>query len=156
MAIPKILKNASGEWRGTSKLHLSWLPKESNVQTSDSTVTVFPDQADSHVAIAYQWQHEGEQCGTFLLCGSDTSGIVTGGWTDSWHQNTAVMQLAGTGNEDDHVKLAGTYQVEGHPDWGWRIEFERPSEDTLVMKMFNVSPDGEEEWAVSAEYRRDA
>jgi hypothetical protein len=58
------------------------------------------------------------------------------------------MHLVGT---DANCK--GSYQVEGYPEWYWRIVFSRDG-DTFKMTMFNISPEGEETLAVDAVYQR--
>ena len=40
------------------------------------------------------------------------------------------------------------------PDWGWRIELEVTELDEFEMRMYNISPQGEEELAVQARYDR--
>lgn len=35
-----------------------------------------------------------------------------------------------------------------------RITLEMPTPESLVLRMFNVTPDGQEAWAVEASYRR--
>lgn len=153
MAIPKTLREAQGAWIGSSKLHLSWNQPPDNILESLSNLSVTLDPIGEFALLDYDWVYEGElQHGQLLLAGSSESGKVTGGWTDSWHQNSAVMALAGTGMEGE-VNLSGEYEVEGHPNWGWRFLFELEGE-MLAMRMFNVSPEGDEEWAVEAVYGR--
>jgi hypothetical protein len=77
---------------------------------------------------------------------------VTLHWIDSWHNGDAVMACEGTGS-DGRVDVRGSYPAPSGPDWGWRIRVE-PGSGSLVIRMDNVSPDGEEYPAVEASYRR--
>ena len=80
------------------------------------------------------------------------SKVVQLGWSDSWHQNTAVMHLVGPEVADGSVRTKGTYAA-GKEVWGWTIEF-KLSGHQLTMKMENLTPQGEAEWAVEAVYKR--
>lgn len=74
------------------------------------------------------------------------------GWVDTWHQDSGVLHLVGAEHEPQSFKLKGTYDAEGQT-WGWSISFSRQGEK-LHVDMENISPDGEAEWAVKAEYRQ--
>lgn len=153
MAIPKTIRDAAGTWNGNSKLHLSWNQPPENILESFSNLSISLDPIGAFALVDYDWVYEGEmQHGQMLVAGNQDSGDVTGGWTDSWHQNTVVMALSGTGMEDE-LNLKGEYAVEGHPNWGWRITLAMEGE-SLSFKMFNVSPEGDEEWAVEGIYAR--
>ncbi len=43
---------------------------------------------------------------------------------------------------------------QGGPEWGWRTEITQPDDDTLVIAMFNIEPDGSEMRAVETLYSR--
>lgn len=150
MATPKLFLDAIGNWSGESQLHLSWLPEGERVVKSASTLRVQSDPHNAFASVTYTWTHDGEEQFGSLIVAADEAAVVTAGWTDSWHQSGGVMAMKGEARST--VNLGGHYSVEGHPDWGWRIQFSRSGSD-LVLEMFNVTPDGEEEWAVKAVYR---
>ena len=52
------------------------------------------------------------------------------------------------------VSVHGTYGAGEGPDWGWRITVEADGPDAFVMRMFNITPDGEEAPAVEATFTR--
>lgn len=58
--------------------------------------------------------------------------------------------LAGSGE----VAVEGSYPAPPGPDWGWRITLEQPSADALLMRMYNITPDGTAALAVEASYSR--
>lgn len=91
-----------------------------------------------------------------MFAGPEAADAVTGAWVDSWHQNTGVMQLDGKVSHTGHVTLNGHYPYEGSADWGWRIEFIPSADGPITIKMTNISPVGDEEWAVEATYHRGA
>jgi len=153
MPVPRHLLDAIGHWTGTSKLHLSWLPEDRRVEESASTLTVSTDLKQTFATIDTTWSTEGdEQAGRMVLSARD-GGEISAGWADSWHQNTSVMFLVGHGT-DGPIKVTGAYKAPEGPNWGWRIEIELTGPDTLQHRMVNITPDGEEEWAVQGDYRR--
>ena len=151
MAVPKFIVASKGSWKGKSKLNLPWLAPDKRVSESDSHLHIDCDRQNAFATITYTWSYEGkEQEGTFLICQNDTSKVVEVGWSDSWHQNTGVMHLAGPGGEADSFKTRGTYKAEGQ-EWGWTVAFSLTKE-RLTLKMENVPPNVEPQWAVEAIY----
>ena len=147
MALPEVIKNSRGNWQGKSKLHISWKPEGQQVFECDSTLQIAFEDQEKFANLAYTWSHEGEpQFGAMLINGG------TAGWTDTWHQGGEVMRLQGEGTT--HLSVTGEYSWEGSPPWGWRSELSNPAHGELMLTMTNISPDGTEEWAVSAVYHR--
>lgn len=60
----------------------------------------------------------------------------------------------GTRDDGGVVSLRGSYPAPPGPDWGWRIELENHERASLVMRMINISPEGQEALAVLAQYER--
>ena len=75
-------------------------------------------------------------------------------WLDSWHMRNEIMICDGTRDDRGVVSLQGSYPAPPGPDWGWRIEIENHEGASLVMRMINVSPEGQEALAVLAQYER--
>jgi len=142
-----------GPWKGCSKLNFSEDPAVDNVFESDSTLQVESDPLQALSRVSYAWSHDGQgHEGALLICGSESADKLTAAWADSWHQNSALMMLSGTGMQSDRISLTGSYSVEGYPDWGWRIDLGLAG-DVLELRMTNISPKGAEVWAVRADYR---
>ena len=153
MSLTDSIIRAVGSWHGKSKLHQSWLEGDNKIQESDSECHIDISEKDAYALITYRWKYNDKpEEGTILLLGAKKGDKQTGSWLDSWHQNSAIMNLNGY-QEKGIIKLSGKYSVTDHPDWGWRIEL-HPKEDNLTLKMFNITPNGEEEWAVEATYER--
>jgi hypothetical protein len=79
---------------------------------------------------------------------------ATAAWIDSWHMSSKVMFCQGTINAQGIINLRGSYEAPPGPDWGWRIMIITPSDNILQLIMFNCSPEGLEELAVQADYKR--
>ena len=154
MPIPKTILNALGSWKGTSTLNLTHLPEAERIRKSESTLNIKQEPHGQYARLSYVWEEDGPQYGDMIICGNEGEAEVTVGWSDSWHQNTSVMHLAGGIQEDGSVSVLGSYGSPQWGDWGWRIVFENATPDRFLLKMFNISPEGEEEWAVLGEYER--
>lgn len=154
MATPKVLAKTVGKWKGKSQLHQEWLPEDSRIAECQSQMRVETDEAQTHALVTYLWEYQGErQEGRLLISSDSETGVVSGGWLDSWHMSCPMMVLSGQdGTDMSLLSLNGNYAVPGHPDWGWRIEFEIVEEQNLRLRMFNISPTEEESWAVEAVY----
>lgn len=74
-------------------------------------------------------------------------------WVESFGTGTSIMFSTGTGASGPDMQ--GTYgDGQGGPRWGWRTTLEQPDPDTLLITMFNISPQGEEARAVETRYAR--
>jgi len=150
MATPKLIPSLAGSWTGVSKLYLPFM-EENQIRESASTMTVAA--ANNFGVISYTWAEDGPQEGTLILIGNPKTDALELAWVDSWHQNSSVLHLKGMGADSDALIAAGEYGPYEGQMWGWRIEI-RAIGDQLSFKMFNVAPDGNEDWAVDALYTR--
>jgi len=71
-------------------------------------------------------------------------------WIDSFHTGTAMMRSVGKPRGDGIIAVTGSYEA-GSQTWGWRTEFEL--QETLTVRAYNISPDGNETIAVETEWR---
>jgi hypothetical protein len=152
MSINEPLSRLEGDWAGTNTLHAVWLPDP--IIKSPSTASVSADVNGQVLVIRYDWSYEGKkETGLLVLeCAAD-SNAATAAWTDSWHSKDTLMMCTGTYDETGRVSVLGHYSVPDNPDWGWRSEIE-PSSTGFTYKMFNISPEGEEEIAVETHFER--
>lgn len=176
MAFP-LNSSLAGRWTGESTLHLSWLENEADrLQSTPSNLEISVDPSGTFGVIRYEWTYqpvaemnspEDMEAGPVLHYGCvlvsgaelDESGsaAVSLGWSDSWHQPSAVMSLIGSGNGVS-LSASGTYEVPGYPEWGWTIRLGVDG-DLLRFEMDNREPGEDGGWAndhpaVRAEYRR--
>ena len=148
MNFTEFQQRALGEWNGENLLRTPWMtPPE---MLSDSVMRVVQAARDRFLALTYSWRTaESPHEGLLLLGYDDSDGVATAAWVDSWHQNAKVLSLEGNMIEGT-IQLRATYQV----NWQWRIVISMPSENSLEMLMYNVSPEGSEDLAVRATYLR--
>lgn len=150
MGIDCRLADLVGEWKGTNRLHASWMPQP--LQMSDSKATVRSIMKGQFLSIEYSWTFEDKPQEGMLLLGCDPkSDAVQAVWTDSWHSKDVLMLCNGRQDEDGTVSILGHYSVPNHPDWGWRTEV-IPKAGAFRYVMYNVSPEGEEEIAVETDF----
>ncbi len=151
MAISEQLVALAGHWTGTNRLNLSFEPDPIKESPSNAMVRTRAD--GTCLEIEYDWIYEGKRNEGFIVISCGTNGETNAAWTDSWHSRNVLMNCEGTTTGSGGVNLKGRYKVEGHPDWGWRTEIV-PNGDSFKYLMFNVSPEGHEEWAVETEFKR--
>ena len=148
MSVPASLQSAVGTWDGTKKLFLPGEP----TRESESTLTVALAAQGKFSTIAYTWTFEGEPQDGLMVIGSNEEQVVTA-WIDSWHTGDQMMQCEGQVDANGEIVVRGSYKVEGHPDWGWRMVV-APTSNALRIEMYNVTPDGQEMLGVEATYSR--
>lgn len=73
-------------------------------------------------------------------------------WVDTFHTGSAV--LVSVGAERERIAVTGSYFVAGHPRWGWRTELDDARDGELTLRMFNISPEGQEDLGVEVTLRR--
>lgn len=65
-------------------------------------------------------------------------------WVDSFHTGSSVM-FSTAASRPSQFSVLGSYgDGEQGPPWGWRTDIDQPDADTLVITMFNITPQGEE------------
>jgi len=144
-----------GRWLGRKHLWLESQPEPSG--TSESELLVVPTAKGRFLRLDYRWSHDGvEQEGVLLLGNANDRQLATAAWVDSWHMGAQVMHCQGSVDAQGAVSLLGAYPVPLGPDWGWRIGIMKTGPDDLRIVMHNISPEGEKELAVRADYRREA
>jgi len=152
MAIAQHFLDLAGEWQGTNRLHLSWLPDPLLESRSKATIRTLAN--GQCIEIVYTWTYEGKpQEDVILLNGDPASPAVRAVWTDSWHSANVLMICEGEAYPDGRISLKGSYSVPDHPDWGWRTDLFIDDAD-LNYVMYNISPEGVEELAVETRFFR--
>jgi hypothetical protein len=153
MSLDEIKLYLIGVWAGENILRLSWMTPQEYHSLSELTVT--PTVREKFLAFEYRWSHETAPHEGLLLVGYDAAQeIVNAAWVDSWHSSTKPLALSGNVDRHKTIDLRGTYEVPNHPDWGWHIVINIPEKDALQIVMYNVSPKGDEDLAVRADYKR--
>lgn len=89
------------------------------------------------------------------LDGKDFSGVLVVGfegarklhvatWMDEFHTGTAMMLLEGAPSGGTMPDMRGSWYA-GDEKWGWRIAFAPEGKDRLTLRMWNVTPAGEDQ-----------
>ena len=151
MAGLEALTALEGDWAATYQLR----GDPSFDQDSPTSATVVPMLGGRFVRIDYTWIESGntEEGSIVIGCEPDPGG-VTVAWMDSWHNADRLMICTGRRTDDGGIDVLGSYPSNPPgPDWGWRTVI-TPQGDRWTLMMFNITPEGEEAPAVTAEYRR--
>ncbi len=151
--IPKGFEKLVGEWKGSNRLHTSWIP-EDPIKDSDSNCSVNLVAMEQALKLEYTWSYEGApQSGLMIIRSPKDSQAVDFYWLDSWHLSNIYMISEGK-IDGKVISVKGFYKVPDHPDWGWRTDFDCGDGDSFSFTMYNVTPEGEESLAVESAFTR--
>jgi hypothetical protein len=146
------LRSLKGRWSGENQL---WLPPHKLPIESQTTATVTPLLGGRFVRLDYTWAFEGEaQEGSYLFGYETKKGLVSAAWIDSWHNAERMMICQGKLADHGGVDVLGSYPAPPGPDWGWRTIIEPTEPAAFRLLMFNITPEGNEELAVEASFKR--
>jgi hypothetical protein len=141
-----------GEWSGENLLLLG--SEASLHYLSPTKMSVSLAAKGRALTFAYTWSHEDVPHEGLAVVGYDSrQSVATAAWIDSFHMSTKMMSFVGTIDQLGAVDVRGSYEAPPGPDWGWRIVF-TPTDDGMQMVMYNITPQGEEDLAVRADYKR--
>lgn len=76
-------------------------------------------------------------------------------WVDSFHTGTFMMYASGVG-EDKIFNAIGHYVAgeNNEQTWGWRTTLEIISKDDVIIRAYNITPEGEEQLALQYDLKR--
>jgi len=152
MSVPSRLKGATGSYIGEYKL---WFEPGSEPLVSETIADLSIVAEKRFFVMRYDWWYEEKRRDGVIMLGDDVkANRCDASWIDSFHNGHRIMQCTGPAANDGPISVRGSYAAPPGPDWGWRTELERPDDDSFVMRMFNITPDGAEALAVEATYRR--
>ena len=140
-----------GQWQGTTRLYLEPPPAAGVV--SESRLTVAPIAGGNFLQLNYDWSHESEAQSGVLIVGYEEADAASAAWVDSFHMSARIMFCTGSVAEGA-ATLTGSYAAPPGPDWGWRIALKLVAADELQIVMHNIWPEGKEDLAVQADYKR--
>ena len=143
--------NLTGEWAGENRL---WLSPDQPARVSETTATITTAARDQGLLVHYTWEDEGAPQAGVILVQYTRKGVVTAAWTDAWHMSGTVMFCRGAIDGKGQIVVDGSYAAPPGPDWGWRIGLEPAGDDGFILRMFNMTPEGEIHPAVEARYTR--
>ena len=141
-----------GGWTGTSKL---WLEPEKLASETPILGSIQLVLDGRFALFLYQSSIDGEpQHGMFTFGFNTLLERYEASWVDSFHNNTAIMFCTGGANEDGFFVLGSYPDPTGGPDWDWRAEVSILEPDHLLLKAYNISPEGEEFQAMEFQLSR--
>lgn len=149
-----LLAAHTGRWQARNHL---WFRPDEPGHESDTTLTVTPAVHDVITSLHYTWSHDGTAHEGILLV-RDVAPEVPPAmvWADSFHTSGTFMSLGPGTRTETAVTATGSYAAPPGPDWGWRIELHATSPDALLVRHYNILPDGFEALAIEARYTRAA
>lgn len=147
------LHRLAGAWSGTAR---TWFGPGSPAMEAPWAGEITPLLGGRFVRFTYRSSLEGKPLAGELTVGFHVGeGEWTAAWLDSFHTGTDLMRSVGPKREAGPIGFAGTYfAAPGHPRWGWRTELDDGAEGALRLRMYNVTPDGQEALGVEVELTR--
>ncbi len=149
----RLFKKLIGSWEGMCR---TWFEPG---QLADESVVMgeFSEVLEGRfVRHTYKGSIQGKpRQGEEMIAFNKMTEIYQIAWVDDFHMNYAILFSQGVGTQNG-FKVTGHYDVgKGHPQWGWRTEYELRDDNHLVVTAFNIAmPTGEESKAVEVNYRR--
>ncbi len=150
MNLTEIQNNLIGAWTGNNLLR--FMHTDHN---SSSDLSVAHVAKGRFLTFTYTWSYENTDHEGLLTLGYDRQQeVATAAWVDSWHMSSKIMSCQGVIDQQGVIDLRGSYEAPPGQDWGWRIVITAPPGKELQIVMYNCSPEGVEELAVRADYKR--
>jgi GrpB-like predicted nucleotidyltransferase (UPF0157 family) len=152
MSVPISLSQLVGKWTGLNHL---WPSPNEPAFESETIATVASVAEGKFLTFCYTWEYKGQPQDGFLLIRQERPGNqVKAVWIDSWHMDDTFMLCQGSLDPRGSLSVQGSYTAPPGLDWDWRMILEPGEEDTLRLAMVNIDPNGHEELAVEALYRK--
>lgn len=149
----KQLLNLGGEWIGNTK---TWFEADVLSDDSQSILMISSILGNRFISFDYQGSLDGKPFEGKMIIGFDIPyQKFTASWVDSFHMGTQIMLSSGNATEKG-FSILGTYGSPEYGDqlWGWRTTLEIVSDNEIVLRAYNVSPEGEEVKATETAYKR--
>jgi len=148
------LLRLAGQWRGVAR---TWLEPGKPPSEARWEGSIAPVLGGRFVRFTYGSELQGTPfAGELLIAYESGEGLWRTSWVDSFHTGTAILVSVGEGGAGAQpVRVRGSYfAAPGHPHWGWRTELDDSDPAGLALRMFNVSPEGQEDLGVEVVLRR--
>ena len=153
------LARLAGRWAGAARTHLDPSDPEA-FESAPWTGLVEILLGGRFVRFSYESHALGQPlAGELTLAYETGDGRLRMSWIDSLHTSPAILvsESARIAPDASVVPLVahGTYFAgEGQPRWGWRTQLDDRTDGTLGIRMFNVTPDGDESLGVAVDLTR--
>lgn len=146
----ELFKNLQGRWTGQATTHFG--PDTHFDDPWSLQFSILP--GGRFLLQEHKIQVQGADHQGWLLFGIDGEGKVTTALADTFHTSESGL-LVSTGQltAEGTLSVLGHYQA-GDQRWGWRTEMAL-HDDTLVISVFNISPEGDEYPAIEGKLTRE-
>ena len=149
------LSRLEGNWQGLAR---TWFEPGKLADESPIRGTMKLVLGGRFILHEYTGSMSGKPLEGMMLIGYHLGlGQYQSAWVDSFHNDTAMMFSEGKRGDAAFSMLGGyayvTPEMEQH--WGWRTEIEMVGEDEILIRAYNISPEGEEAKATEIEYKRE-
>lgn len=152
MNTTELLLSLQGDWEGTTR---TWFEPGKVADESPWRGTIRRLFDSRFVAHEYQGAMQGKPHHGFMMVGfNDEARKVEASWIDTFHMSTAMMFSVGDARDDGFSVLGSYGDGKGGPRWGWRTEWQRESDTSLILRAFNIMPGHPEALALETRYRR--
>lgn len=148
------LARLAGEWAGLSRL---WFESDKLADESPVAGSIRLVLGGRFALHEYENTIDQRRVEGIALLGYDLAEQrYVCSWADSFHNGTAIMHSAGVADgAASGCNVLGSYpDGQGGPRWGWRTTLELPEPERLLLRHYNITPQGEEALAVEFDYRR--
>jgi hypothetical protein len=154
------LARMAGEWEGSYRL---WFEPDMLAAESAQRGTLRAVLGGRFLLHEYTWDFDGRSHAGIALYGYHIDERRWEcAWVDSFHTGSSIMYSVSPGHADvdtvaERFSVLGSYgdgQTPPGPRWGWRTAIVQPDDDSLVIVMTNIAPDGREGRAVEVNYAR--
>jgi GrpB-like predicted nucleotidyltransferase (UPF0157 family) len=150
MTVPASLLPLVGNWVGQNRL---WLSPDEPARESETSASVALAAQGKFLTFRYTWSFDGQpQEGLLVLGQNGPEKPIQAQWIDSWHMDNSFMACQGNLDGSGSLSVKGSYAAPTGPDWGWRITIGPGDQNRMVLRMFNILPNGIEVLAVEAVY----
>lgn len=148
------LSRLAGEWEGTTK---TWFDPNKLEDESPIKGTIRPLHDGTFMLHEYKSSFGEKPITGMAIIGYhlDLKRYQIA-WIDSFHNGAAIMFSEGTRGSDE-MNVLGSYayitpEIEQH--WGWRTTIEIVSDNEIIFRAFNITPEGEESRALETVYKK--
>lgn len=144
-----LLNSFIGEWEGTTK---TWFEPDATPEEGNTRLSVRGIPGGRFTVWDYTGTVQGKPHTGHAIYGFDPDAQkFFSSWVDSFHMSPAMMVSEGPAGEK--VSVLGSYAAGPGPRWGWRTTIELAGGE-LVVRAFNIAPDGPDMRALETFFRR--
>lgn len=134
----KLLKMV-GNWKGIYKV---WFEPDSDALESEVYGNIKPILNNMFILHDYQNTIDNQTVSGLAIYGCALKhNDLQSAWIDSFHNGTSIM-FSTAKNKNNVFDVMGHYTGADENDiWGWRTVIEMPTDDKLLITMYNVFPE---------------